>query len=169
MAIDTSAGRIVVAVDMAHAPITAANFLKYVDLHRFDGENFYRALHQEGGGGLIQGGIRSDVRKLLKPIEHEPTTKTGLKHLAGTVSLANAGPGTGRADFFILLSDIPGLDAGGEGGDANGFAAFGHVTEGMDVVQKIFDAPLSPTKGDPVMRGQMLDPPVKIVSIKRLK
>ena len=82
--------------------------------------------------------------------------------MAGAISLANSGPGTARSDFFILLADMPGLDAGGPGGDANGFAAFGHVTEGMDVVKKIYEAPLSQTKGEGVMKGQMLDPPIKI-------
>jgi len=64
---------------------------------------------------------------------------------------------------------MPGLDAGGRGGDANGFAAFGHVTEGMDVVKKIYDSPVSPTKGDAAMKGQMLDPPVKILHAERVK
>lgn len=168
VAIETSLGRIVIALDRGHAPATTANFLKYVDTHRFDGETFYRAMHQEGGGGLIQGGILSDARKLYKPVAHEPTSQTGLKHVAGAVSMANAGPGTATAGFFILMSDIPGLDAGGPGGDAHGFAVFGHVVEGMDVAKKIFDAPLSPTKGDGPLKGQMLDPPVKIIKVSRI-
>src|SRR5579872_794656 len=157
VAIDTSLGRIVVALDRSHAPITTANFLHYVDTHRFDGQTFYRAMHQ-GDGGLIQGGLTTDARKLFPPIAHESTTKTGLHNVAGAISMANAGPGTARADFFILLSDMPGLDAGGPGGDANGFAAFGHVIDGMDVVRKIYDSPLSATKGSGAMKGQMLDP-----------
>lgn len=167
VAIETSLGRIVIGLDRAHAPITAANFLHYVDTHRFDGQTFYRAMHQ-GDGGLIQGGLTSDARKLFPPIAHEPTTRTGLHHVAGAISMANAGPGTARADFFILLSDMPGLDAGGPGGDANGFAVFGHVIEGMDVVKKIYDSPLSPTKGSGAMKGQMLDPPVRIIKMSRL-
>jgi peptidyl-prolyl cis-trans isomerase A (cyclophilin A) len=83
--------------------------------------------------------------------------------------MANKGPGTADGSFFILVSDIPGLDANGPGGDANGFAVFGHVVEGMDVVKKIFDAPRSPTKGDGAMKGEMLDPPVKIVKAERVK
>jgi peptidyl-prolyl cis-trans isomerase A (cyclophilin A) len=172
VAIDTSLGRIVVALDRGRAPITTANFLRYVDTHRFDGQNFYRAMHiaaADGVGGLIQGGVRTDARKLYPPIAHEPTSQTGIHNVAGTISMAAAGPGTARADFFILLSDMPSLDAGGPGGDANGFAAFGHVIEGMDVVKAIWSAPLSATKGEGAMRGQMLDPPVKIVKAERVK
>jgi len=69
------------------------------------------------GSELIQGGITSDSRKLLAPVEHEPTTKTGIKHVAGTISMANAGAGTARSDFFILVGDVPGFDAGGYGSD----------------------------------------------------
>lgn len=173
VAIDTSLGLIVIALDRAHAPVTTANFLHYIDTHRFDGQVFYRAMHvpdAEGkDGGLIQGGIRSDARLLYAPIGHEPTTRTGLHNVAGTISMASSGPGTARADFFILVSDMPGLDAGGPGGDANGFAAFGHVTEGMDVVRKIWAAPVSATKGEGAMKGQMLDPPVRILRAERVK
>jgi peptidyl-prolyl cis-trans isomerase A (cyclophilin A) len=169
VAIETSAGRIVVALDETHAPVTTANFLHYVDTHRFDGESFYRAMHQPGGkdtDGLIQGGIRSSALKLYPPIKHEPTSETGLRNIAGAISMANAGPGTARADFFILASDMPSLDA--TAGDP-GFAAFGHVTEGMDVVQKILASPVSATKGEGAMKGQMLDPPVKIIKVERVK
>jgi len=169
VAIETGLGRIVVALDRARAPVTTANFLKYVDAHRFEGETFYRAMHQEDGGGLIQGGILSDARKLFKPIAHEPTSQSGLKHVAGAISMANAGPGTATAGFFILMSDIPGLDAGGPGGDADGFAVFGHVIEGMDVAKKIFDSSLSPTKGEGPLKGQMLEPPVKIIKVTRVE
>jgi peptidyl-prolyl cis-trans isomerase A (cyclophilin A) len=168
VAIDTSLGRIVVALDRAHAPVTTANFLHYVDTHRLDGESFYRAMHS-ATSNLIQGGIRSDARKLFPPIAHEPTSKTGLHNVAGTISMAAAGPGTARSDFFILVSDVPAFDAGDPQGDPNGFAAFGHVIEGMDVVKKIFDAPVSATKGEGAMKGQMLDPPVKIVKAVRVK
>lgn len=164
IAIDTSAGRIVVALDKTHAPITTANFLHYVDTHHFDGETFYRAMHV-GEGGLIQGGITSDARKLYPPIKHEPTSQTGLHNVAGAISMANAGAGTARADFFILASDIPALDA--KDGDP-GFAVFGHVIEGMDVVKTILASPVSPTKGEGAMKGQMLDPPIKIVRTGRL-
>jgi peptidyl-prolyl cis-trans isomerase A (cyclophilin A) len=172
VAIDTSVGRIVVAVDRAHAPVTSANFLHYVDTHRLDGENFYRAMHVKNAsgvdGGLIQGGVRSDARKLFPPIAHEPTSQTGLHNVAGAISMANAGAGTARADFFILVSDQPGLDANGPGGDTTGFAAFGHVIEGMDVVKKIWESPVSQTKGEGPMKGQMLEPQIKIVKASRL-
>jgi len=173
VAIDTSLGRIVVALDRGHAPITTANFLHYVDTHRYDGQNFYRAMHMDDGrggdGGLIQGGVTTDARKLYPPIAHEPTTQTGLHNVAGAISMANGGAGTARSDFFILLSDMPGLDANGPGGDATGFAAFGRVTEGMDVVKKIWAAPVSATKGEGAMRGQMLEPKIQIISARRVK
>jgi len=165
VAIDTTAGRIVLELDKTHAPVTTANFLHYVDTHRLDGENFYRAMHV-GDGGLIQGGVRSDSRKLYPPIAHEPTTQTGLHNVAGSISMANAGAGTARADFFILTSDMPSLDATATD---PGFAVFGHVTQGMDIVQKILASPVSATKGEGVMKGQMLDPTVKIVKAERVK
>lgn len=168
VAIDTSMGRIVIGLDRAHAPVTTANFLHYVDTHRLDGEVFYRAMHSQTSN-LIQGGVRSDARKLFPPIAHESTSQTGLHNLTGAISMANFGAGTARADFFILLSDVPAFDAGDPQGDATGFAAFGHVIEGMDVVKKIFDAPVSPTKGEGAMKGQMLDPPVKIIKAARVK
>ncbi|HEV8407076.1 MAG TPA: peptidylprolyl isomerase [Sphingomicrobium sp.] len=163
VAIETSAGRIVIALDKTHAPITTANFLHYVDTHHFEGENFYRAMHV-GGGGLIQGGITSDARKLYPAIKHEPTSQTGLRNVAGAIAMANAGAGTARSDFFILASDMPALDAKG---DDPGFAVFGHVIEGMDVVNKILASPVSTTKGEGVMKGQMLEPVIKIIRAER--
>ena len=168
VAIDTSLGRIVVALDKTHAPITTANFLHYVDTHRLDGETFYRAM-PSSDGGLIQAGVRSDVRKLFPPIADEPSSKTGLHNVAGTISMARGVPGSGRADFFILLSDMPSLDAASTSADPDGFAAFGHVIEGMDVVRKILASPVSATRGEGVMKGQMLDPPIRIIKAARVK
>src|SRR5438309_913327 len=172
VAIDTSLGRIVVALDRGDAPVTTANFLHYVDTHRFHGQNFYRAMHipdaNGADGGLIQGGITTDARKLYPPIAHEPTSQTGLHNVAGAISMANGGASTARSDFFILLSDQPGLDANGPSGDATGFAAFGHVTQGMDVVRKIWSSPVSPTKGEGALKGQMLDPKIQIIKAARL-
>ena len=168
VAIETTLGRIVVGIDRGRAPITAANFLHYIDTHRLDGETFYRAMHS-AGGGLIQAGVRSDVRKLYPPISHEPTTKTGIHNVAGTISMARLEPGSEQGDFFILVDDIPAFDAGGPGGDPDGFAAFGHVIEGMDVVKKIYDSPVSATKGEGPMKGQMIEPPVRIIKAQRVK
>jgi peptidyl-prolyl cis-trans isomerase A (cyclophilin A) len=160
VALDTTAGRIVLALDRAHAPITTKNFLRYVDAGRYNGESFYRAMKVGDSGGIIQAGITSDARKLYPAIEHEQVSKTGIKHVAGTVSMAAFSPGTAKADFFILTTDIPSFDAN--------FAAFGHVVEGMDVVKSIQAAPTSPTKGEGVMKGQMLDPVIKITKASRL-
>jgi peptidyl-prolyl cis-trans isomerase A (cyclophilin A) len=166
VALETSLGRIVISVDRGRAPATAANFLRYVEGKRLDGESFYRAMKVGSDGGLIQGGIRTDSRKLYPPVAHEPTSTTGLKHIAGAVSLANAGPGTARADFFILTTDIPSFDATASD---PGFAVFGMVTEGLDVVKAILAAPVSATKGDGAMKGQMLEPAVRIVRAARLR
>ena len=159
VAIQTSLGRIVVALDRGRAPLTTANFLAYIDSGKLNGESFYRAMPY-GSGGLIQGGITSDSRKLREPVAHEPASKTGILHKAGTISMANFGPGTARSDFFILTTDVPSFDGS--------FAAFGQVVEGMDVVQAILAAPVSATKGEGPMKGQMLEPVVKIVTAERL-
>jgi peptidyl-prolyl cis-trans isomerase A (cyclophilin A) len=162
VAIETSLGRIVVALDAARAPLTTANFLGYADAHKFDGQTFYRAMPY-GDGGLIQGGITSDARKLNPPVAFESSEQTGIKNVAGSIAMAALAPGKAQADFFIETTDIPGFDG------PNGFAAFGHVVEGMDVVKAILAAPVSPTKGEGPMKGQMLDPPVKIVRVERIR
>ena len=162
--ITTSAGPIVVALDRGRAPLSVANFLAYVDRKAFDGEAFYRAMPY-GAGGLIQGGVTSDARKLRKAVAHEPTSKTGLKNIAGALVMARLQPGSAQSDFFILTTDIAQFDASAAD---PGFAVFGRVTEGMDVVAKIFAAPRSATKGAGVMKGQMLEPPVRIVKATRL-
>lgn len=167
VALETELGRIVLELDPVRAPVTTANFLRYVDAKNFDGQTFYRAM-KVGDGGLIQGGVRTDGRKLFPPIAHEPTSQTGLKNVAGGIVMANGGPGTARSDFFILLDDQPAFDAGHAQGDANGFAVFGRVVEGMDVVGKIINAPVSATKGTGVMKGQILEPEVKIVKAERI-
>jgi peptidyl-prolyl cis-trans isomerase A (cyclophilin A) len=158
VALETDKGRIVLALDRGRAPVTTANFLHYVESGKLNGESFYRAMPY-GSGGLIQGGITSDGRKLAKPIAHEPVSATGIKHLAGTVAMASTGPGTARSDFFILTTDIPAFD--------DSFAAFGKVIEGMEVVKAILASPVSPTKGGEAMRGQMLEPAVRIRKASR--
>lgn len=164
VAIDTDKGRIVVALDRGRAPLTVANFLAYVDKGWINGQPFYRSM-AFGGGGLIQGGVR-DGAKQLPPIVIERSTDTGLKNVAGAIVMANNGGKTTRSDFFILTADIPSLDATAT---APGFAPFGTVIEGMEVVKAILAAPRSPTKGEGVMKGQMLDPVVRIVKVGRVK
>lgn len=163
--IETSEGPILLALDRGRAPVTTRNFLDYVDKGKFAGENFYRAMPY-GKGGLIQGGITTDGRKLAPPIAHEPTSQTGLKHTAGAISMAAAGPGTARSDFFILTTDITAFDATPSD---PGFAVFGRVLEGIDVVKKILALPVSPIKGEGSMKGQMLEPAVKITKAVRIE
>ena len=173
IAFTTEAGVIEVELDHVHAPITVENVVHYVDTRRYDGASFYRAMHlawDQQPAGLIQGGIR-DPRKLFEPIAHESTSQTGILHKAGTLSLARFNPGTGRSDFSILLSDMPGLDARPDDPNPDrqaGFAAFGHVVSGMDVVRRIWDAPRSATLGEGFMKGQMLEAPVKIITARRI-
>ena len=172
--IRTDCGAIALDLEAAHAPVTTGNFLRYVDQKRFDGTSFYRAMHLDWGdppNGLIQGGIRNDPKRALKPIAHEPTSATAILHQAGTISMARFAPGTATGDFSILLSDQPGLDANPQAEDPDaraGFAAFGHVVAGMDVVRAIWDAPRSDTTGVGVMKGQMLEKPVKILTVRRV-
>lgn len=174
VAMITDAGEIDIDIDGQHAPATAANFLRYVDLHRLDGASFYRAMRLEWGtppNGLIEGGLSGDPRKILPPVKHEPSSVTGILNKVGTISMARFAPGTATADFSILLSDQPGLDADPTSADPDrqaGFAAFGQVVAGMDVVRRIFDAPLSPSAGAGVLKGQMLAKPVHIVTVRRV-
>ncbi|MFM6950085.1 MAG: peptidylprolyl isomerase [Novosphingobium sp.] len=174
VALVTEMGTIELELDHKHAPITTENFVRYVDLKKFDGITFYRAMRLPWGdqpNGLIQGGLQGYPLKVLKPIVHEPTSLTGLSHKAGTISMARHAPGTATADWSILLSDLPSLDADPKATEPEaqaGFAAFGRVTTGMDVVRKIWDAPLSPTKGEGPLKGQLLEPPVKILSARRI-
>jgi peptidyl-prolyl cis-trans isomerase A (cyclophilin A) len=166
--IHTSAGDIVVALEMQRAPITAGNFLHYVDTHRLDGAEFYRAMHTAPDAGLIQGGVR-DGSKLFPPIAHEPTSLTGLSHVDGALSAPRLAVGTARSDFTIMVGDQKYLDAGpGSAGDGLGYAVFGRVVDGMDVVRRILAAPTSATEGEGVMRGQMLSPRVRIITARRI-
>ena len=168
VALDTGRGRIVVELDTVRAPISAANFLRYVDARRLDGVEFYRAMHTAAGAGLIQGGVR-DPRRLFPPIAHEPTSRTGLSHVDGALSVPRLAPGTARGDFSIMVGPQLYLDAGpGSGGDGLGYAVFGRVVEGMDVVRTILAAPTSPTEGEGFMRGQMLSPRIRIVTARRV-
>jgi peptidyl-prolyl cis-trans isomerase A (cyclophilin A) len=169
VALDTSEGRIVIELDKARAPITTANFLKYVDQKRLDGIGFYRTAKGGPHFGFVQFGVQNAPKRVLPPIKHEPTTLTGLKHLDGTISIARYAPGTANGDFTIMVGDQPSLDANPAApGDNQGYAAFGHVVEGMEVIQKIFDAPTSPTAGEGLMKGQMIVPPILITAARRI-
>lgn len=172
--IQTELGNIKLALESERAPATTANFLRYADQKRLDGTVFYRAMHLAWGdqpNGLIQGGTQMNPKRILKPVEHEPTSQTGVLHKAGTISMARYTPGTATGDFSILLSDMPGLDADTHSLNPDlvaGFAAFGHVVEGMDVVQAIWNSPVDPEKGDGALKGQMIMKPVKIISVRRV-
>ncbi|MCZ4340111.1 peptidylprolyl isomerase [Sphingomonadaceae bacterium G21617-S1] len=168
--ITTSEGPILLELEKERAPITTTNFLRYVDLKRYDGISFYRsvAVPNEPSQGFVQAGIREDARKILPPIAHESTTKTGLHHSDGAISMARNAPGTATCDFFIIVGDMTYMDANPTApGDNLGYAVFGGVVEGMDVVKKILAAPRSPTAGVGVMKGQMLAAPVKILTARR--
>lgn len=168
VAMETDAGRIVIAVHVDKAPITAANFLKYVDQKRFDGTAFYRGVGA-ADYGFVQGGTQNDPKRVLPPIRHESTTQTGLAHDDGALSMARYAPGSATGDFFVVLGKMPAMDAHPEAaGDNQGFAVFAHVVEGLDIVKAILIAPKSATKGEGVMKGQMLETPVKILTARRL-
>jgi peptidyl-prolyl cis-trans isomerase A (cyclophilin A) len=174
VALTTELGPIIVDIDVKRAPITGTNFIRYVDQKRFDGVTFYRVMRLDWGtppNGIIQAGPRGDPKRVLKPIAHEPTTVTGIRHKAGTLSMARLAPGTATADFTILLSDQPYFDADPtreDPGSRDGYAAFGHVVEGMDVARKIYDVPLSLTLGEGILKGQMIAKPVKILTARRM-
>jgi peptidyl-prolyl cis-trans isomerase A (cyclophilin A) len=167
--LETEAGPIVVALDHKSAPITAANFVRYAEEGRFDGTTFYRAAPTKGAAkgtrGFIQGGIRRNYKRMLPPIAHEPTSLTGLRHEAGTISMARTETGA-MGEFFITTEKMPSMDA--KPGEP-GYAAFGKVVEGMDAVRKILAAPTVPGAGRGAMRGQMIAEPVRIVRAKRVE
>lgn len=141
---DTEAGPIVLELYADKAPNTVANFLRYVDDKRYDGAWFYRVVRLDNQANspikieVIQGGIQTDSTRLFPPIAQETTQQTGLKHLDGTLSLARGLPASGASEFFICINAQPDLDFGGKRNpDGQGFAAFGRVIEGMDVVRTI--------------------------------
>jgi peptidyl-prolyl cis-trans isomerase A (cyclophilin A) len=167
----TGLGTFVLELRGDKAPLTTANFLRYVDKKLLDGAGFYRAAHYPGrpNDGLIQGGLYGHPDRVAPPVAHESTTQTGLRHTDGVISMARYAPGSATSEFFICVGANPDLDANPGGpGDNLGFAAFGRVTQGMDVVGKIWNAPTSPTEGEGVFRGQMLDPTISIVHATRI-
>ncbi len=173
--IETTMGDITVSIETERAPVTAANFLRYVDEDRFDGTHFYRAMHLDWGeppNGLLQGGTQMAPDRVLDPIAHEPTSQTGLSHTDGALSMARYDPGTATGDFSIMIKDQTGLDADPTSSDPNlqlGFAVFGYVVDGMDVVQAIHALPPDPEKGEGWMKGQLLAEPVEIVDMRRVE
>jgi peptidyl-prolyl cis-trans isomerase A (cyclophilin A) len=166
--IKTELGDITVDIYEKDAPITAVNFLKYVDNNLFDGATFYRVVTMDNQPNndvkieVIQGGLGfGESEKRFPPIAHETTEKTGIKHKNGVISMARNKPGSASSEIFICINDQPELDFGGKRNpDGQGFAAFGKVIEGMDVVRKIQQQPAE---------GQMLNPKIKIYSITRIK
>jgi peptidyl-prolyl cis-trans isomerase A (cyclophilin A) len=165
LVIETDRGNISVTLDSARAPNTVANFLRYVDGGFYTGGLFHRTVTPTNQPNdsvrieVIQGGANPQ-RQAFPPIELERTNVTGLKHRDGTLSMARAGPNTATSDFFICIGDQPSLDFGGHRNrDGQGFAAFGQVTKGMDVVRAIQASPA---------QGQRLTPPVAIRRINRV-
>lgn len=163
--IRTELGDIYARLDLKKAPMTSLNFLRYVDSSMFDSTCFYRVVSLDNQPDnsikieVIQGGRYENEDKGFPPIAHETTKMTGIKHKDGTISMARNGPGTATSEFFICVGDQPELDFGGKRNpDGQGFAAFGKVIKGMDVVMKIHSIKIS---------GQYLQKPVLILEITR--
>ena len=163
--LQTAAGPITLALDGRHAPKTTANFLLYVDDGRLEGTTVFRAARAKGRpGGFIEGGIGTDPRRVLPPVPLEPTSRTGLRHVDGAVSMARFDPpNSATGNFSIMVGANPGMDAHG---GAPGYAVFGRVIAGMDVVKRILAMPASGGTG--AMKGQALDRPVRILKAERL-
>lgn len=166
VALVTSLGTVTVAVDTQRAPATAANFLAYVDDGRFDGTSFYRAARRKADPthGYIQGGIRTNAWRALPPIPLEATDRTGLRHGDATLSMARQSrPDSATGNFFLTVGPTPAMDAKGA---YRGYAAFGRVVGGMDVVRRILALPSGGGSGP--MKGQMIVRPVVILRATRL-
>jgi peptidyl-prolyl cis-trans isomerase A (cyclophilin A) len=166
--LQTTSGDIHIALDHARAPKTSQNFLAYVDNGLFRHMTFYRAMasNRAATEGMIQGGMGNNLRGTLPPVPHEPTYETGLSHVDGAVSMAYTSlPGSARTEFFIVVGEIPSYD--GVPGGKPGYAVFGKVTQGMDVVKKILQMPKAENARNPALQGQMLVEPVKITGARR--
>lgn len=143
--IETSVGKIIVELDTINAPISALNFLKHVEMGTYENAVFYRVVRMDNQPQndvkieVVQGGVFIDsLVDVIPPIVHETTLETGLKHIDGTLSMTRYGAGTANTEFSICVGNQPNLDFGGKRNpDGQGFAAFGQVLEGMDVVRKI--------------------------------
>jgi len=166
--ISTEIGEIEIEIFEKEAPVTATNFLEYIKKGMFRKASFYRVVNMENQPDndikieVIQGGLGwDDSVPGLEPIKHETTDITGIRHLNGTLSMARDKPGSASSEFFICINNQPELDFGGKRNpDGQGFAAFGKVIKGMDVVKKI--QKLNNTE-------QMLDKPIIILDIIRLE
>lgn len=166
--LQTGEGDILLALEVERAPITAGNFLRYVTEGRLDGTVFYRAMvldREPRPNGLIQGGTQMDPARVLPPIAHERTSDTGLSHIRGALSMARWEPGSATGDFSIILQNSPEMDADPGNADPqfhDGYAVFGHVEGGMEVVERIHEAPRDPEAGEGWLKGEMLAVPVVI-------
>ena len=164
--LDTSRGPILLALDARRAPATTANFLAYVDDGRFDGTSFYRAARGKADPrrGFVQAGIRTDAKRILPPFPLEPTSRTGIRHLDATISMARGTSADSAGGNFVLtVGPTPQMDARS---GYPGYAAFGRVVGGMDVVRRILAEPSG--GGMDAMKGQMILRPVRLHRAVRL-
>ena len=162
----TSLGAFVLALDARRAPKTTANFMAYVDDRRLDNTSFYRAARSKTSAeyGFIQGGIGTDARRMLPSVPLEPTNRTGIRHLDTAISMAHGRDENGATgNFAIMLGAHPSMDAKP---GYSGYAAFGHVVEGMDTVRRILAQPIGAGSGP--MKGQMILKPVKLIRAERI-
>jgi peptidyl-prolyl cis-trans isomerase A (cyclophilin A) len=174
--VETELGEIVLELDAKRAPNTTANFLKYVDAGHYDGGTFHRTVRMNNQPEspvkieVIQAGVAADKAKQgFPPLPLERTSVTGILHKDGVVSMARGTPDSATSGWFITINDQPSLDFGGaRNPDGQGFAAFGRVISGMDVVRKIQASPSS-TNVSTNAEAQRLTPPIKIVRVSRLK
>jgi peptidyl-prolyl cis-trans isomerase A (cyclophilin A) len=134
-----------------------------------DGITWYRALKLDPDGkfGLVQGGLSGTAAKAFEPIAHESPAGTGLRHVDGAISMARREPGSATAEFFIVIGDLVSLD-GTAGTEDVGYAVFGRVTDGMDIIRQMLDLPRDPEAGEGSMKGQLLAVPVKILTVRRV-
>jgi peptidyl-prolyl cis-trans isomerase A (cyclophilin A) len=173
--VQTELGDIVIELDVKRAPNTTANFLKYVEAGHFDGGIFHRTVRLDNQPEspvkieVIQAGVAAEKAKQGFPaIALERTSVTGILHKDGVVSMARSTPDSATSGWFITINDQPSLDFGGaRNPDGQGFAAFGRVVSGMDVVRKIQAAPSS-TNVSTNAEAQRLTPPIKIAKVSRL-
>lgn len=163
--LQTDLGDIVVELASEDAPITAGNFLQLVESGHFNSGAFYRVVTPENDNGtpaisVIQGGLQ-DRYDRFPTIAHESTEETGLKHVDGAISMARGEVGTASTEFFICVGDQPALDHGAtRNPDRQGFAVFGRVVDGMEVVRAIQEQDASALTDSPYLAGQILLNPV---------